>query len=58
MKTDAQIKQMLNRLLAVSVLLQKAEQRTSPEQQSTQHAKNHHEEERRESWPKRLNRLP
>lgn len=41
MKTDAQIKQMLNRLLAVSVLLQKAEQRTSPEQQSTQHAKNH-----------------
>jgi len=35
MKTEAQIKEMLNRVLAVSVLLQKAKQRTSPEQQPT-----------------------
>jgi hypothetical protein len=35
MKTEAQTKVMLNRLLAVSVLLQKANQRTSPQHQPT-----------------------
>ena len=39
MKTEAQIKEMLNRLLAVSVLLQKAQQRTSPQQQPTKQTK-------------------
>lgn len=41
MKTEAQIKEMLPRLLAVSVLLQKAQQRTSPERQTTTEAPNH-----------------
>lgn len=35
MKTEAQIKEMLNRVLAVSALLQKAKQRTYPQQQPT-----------------------
>jgi len=41
MKTEAQIKEMLNRLLAVPVMLQKAKQRTSPQQQPTTQAPNH-----------------
>lgn len=39
MKTEAQIKEMLNRVLAASVLLQKAKQRTSPDQLPTEHTK-------------------
>ena len=39
MKAESQIKEMLNRVLAASVLLQKAKQRTSPDQQSTKPTK-------------------
>lgn len=41
MKTEAQIKDMLKRLLAVSALLQKAKQRTIPKQQPPTATPNH-----------------